>query len=70
MRGELARELGTALYPTELGPPTSLGGADVTFDCIATSRTLDDAMRFTRARGAVIVVGMPGAPDGVDWTAM
>ena len=70
MRGDLARELGTTLHPTELGPPTSLSGADVTFDCIATARTLDDAMRFTRARGAVIVVGMPGVPDGVDWTAM
>ncbi len=70
MREDLARELGVELHPTELGGPTSLGGADVTFDCIATSRTLDDAMRFTRARGAVIVVGMPGVPDGVDWTAM
>jgi threonine dehydrogenase-like Zn-dependent dehydrogenase len=70
MRSDLAQELGIELFPTELGGPTSLGGADVTFDCIATSRTLDDAMRFTRARGAVIVVGMPGVPDGVDWTAM
>lgn len=70
MRAELARELGVELHETELGPPTSLGGADVTFDCIATGRTLDDAMRFTRARGAAIVVGMPGVPHGVDWTAM
>ena len=70
MREELARELGVELHETELGQPTSLGGADVTFDCIASARTLDDAMRFTRARGAVIVVGMPGVPDGVDWTAM
>jgi len=70
MRDDLAEELEVELHPTELGPPTSLGGADITFDCIATARTLDDAMRFTRARGAVIVVGMPGVPDGVDWTAM
>ncbi|HEY7471138.1 MAG TPA: alcohol dehydrogenase catalytic domain-containing protein [Gemmatimonadota bacterium] len=70
MREDLARELGTELHETEIGPPTSLGGADVTFDCIASAGTLDDAMRFTRARGAVIVVGMPGVPDGVDWTAM
>lgn len=70
MRSDLARELGVELHETELGPPTSLAGADVTFDCIASGRTLDDAMRFTRARGAVIVVGMPGKPDGVDWTAM
>jgi threonine dehydrogenase-like Zn-dependent dehydrogenase len=27
-------------------------------------------MRFTRARGTVIVVGMPGVPRGIDWTAM
>ena len=70
MRAELARELAVELHETELGPPTSLGGADVAFDCIATGRTLDDAMRFTRARGAAIVVGMPGVPHGVDWTAM
>ena len=70
MRAELARELDVELHETELGPPTSLGGADVTFDCIASGRTIDDSMRFTRARGAVIVVGMPGVPHGVDWTAM
>ncbi|CAN5772430.1 zinc-binding dehydrogenase [soil metagenome] len=70
MRAQLARELGVKLHQPEIGPPTSLGGADVTFDCIASGRTLDDAMRFTRARGAAIVVGMPGVPHGVDWTAM
>jgi threonine dehydrogenase-like Zn-dependent dehydrogenase len=70
MRAELARELAVELHQPEIGPPTSLGGADVAFDCIASDRTLDDAMRFTRARGAAIVVGMPGVPHGVDWTAM
>lgn len=70
MREELARVLGAELHRPELGPPIAIGGADVAFDCVASSRTLDDAMRFTRARGAVIVVGMPGIPAGVDWTAM
>ena len=70
MRETLATLLGAELYRPELGPPTGLGGADVTFDCVATGKTIDDAFRFTRARGAVIVVGMPGIPDGVDWTAM
>jgi threonine dehydrogenase-like Zn-dependent dehydrogenase len=37
---------------------------------VGTGTTLDDAIRFTRPRGAVIVVGMPGLPDGIDWTAM
>ena len=67
---DLARLLDVELHAPEIGPPTGIGGADVTFDCVASGRTLDDAMRFTRARGAVIVVGMPGVPGGVDWTAM
>ncbi|HUP19780.1 MAG TPA: alcohol dehydrogenase catalytic domain-containing protein [Gemmatimonadota bacterium] len=70
MRDELAAHLDVELHSPEIGPPTGIGGADVTFDCVASAATLDDAMRFTRARGAVIVVGMPGVPGGVDWTAM
>jgi L-iditol 2-dehydrogenase len=37
---------------------------------VGSGRTIDDAMRFTRARGTVIVVGMPGTATGVDWTSM
>jgi threonine dehydrogenase-like Zn-dependent dehydrogenase len=70
MREELGSALGAELYRPEIGPPTVLGGADVTFDCVGSGRTIDDAMRFTRARGAVIVVGMPGVAQDVDWTAM
>jgi threonine dehydrogenase-like Zn-dependent dehydrogenase len=70
MREELARALGAELYRPEIGPPSVLGGADVAFDCVGSGRTIDDAMRFTRARGAVIVVGMPGVAEGIDWTAM
>lgn len=70
LREELALTLDAELHRPEIGPPVALGGADVTFDCVGSGATLDDAMRFTRAGGAVIVVGMPGVPDGVDWTAM
>lgn len=57
-------------YRPELGRPVWLGGADVTFDCIGSERSIDDALRFTRGRGAVILVGMPAVPRGVDWTAI
>ncbi|CAN5133712.1 zinc-binding dehydrogenase [soil metagenome] len=70
LREELAHELGAELLRPEIGPPVALGGADVTFDCVGAGATLDDAMRFTRARGTVVVVGMPGVPEDVDWTAM
>ncbi|MBI3961385.1 MAG: zinc-binding dehydrogenase, partial [Deinococcus sp.] len=45
-------------------------GCDVTFDCVGSATSLDDALRFTRARGRVMVVGMPAMPSGVDWTAL
>ncbi|HUP02277.1 MAG TPA: zinc-binding dehydrogenase [Gemmatimonadota bacterium] len=70
LRAELARALGAELHHPEIGPPVALGGADVTFDCVGSSRTLDDALRFTRERGTAVVVGMPGVPTGVDWTAL
>jgi threonine dehydrogenase-like Zn-dependent dehydrogenase len=69
-RPALGGAVGATLHEPELGPPSAVGGADVTFDCVGTGTTLDDAIRFTRPRGAVIVVGMPGLPDGIDWTAM
>jgi threonine dehydrogenase-like Zn-dependent dehydrogenase len=47
-----------------------VGGADVTFDCVASSDTIDDGMRFTKSGGTFVLVGMPGIPKGVDWTSM
>jgi threonine dehydrogenase-like Zn-dependent dehydrogenase len=46
--------------------PLLLGGADVTFDCVGSARSLGDAVRLTRARGRVLAVGMPGV-ERVDW---
>ena len=69
-RPALGGAVGATLHEPELGPPSAVGGADITFDCVGSGVTLDDAIRFTRPRGAVIVVGMPGLPDGIDWTAM
>ena len=61
---------GATSYQPELGQQVLLGGVDVTFDCIGSSVTIDDALRFTRADGEVILVGMPGIPKNVDWTSI
>ncbi len=47
-----------------------MGGADICFDCVGSERTIDDALRFTRGSGSVILVGMPGIPRNIDWTAI
>ena len=64
------RLTGAEAHQPELGKPVLLGGADVTFDCVASSTTIDDALRFTRAQGRVLVVGMPAIPKNIDWTSI
>ncbi|MCH7872559.1 MAG: alcohol dehydrogenase catalytic domain-containing protein [Planctomycetes bacterium] len=63
-------ELNTEILDPELGRPTVLGGADVVFDCVASSQSIDDGLRFTTGGGSFVLVGMPGIPKGVDWTPL
>lgn len=64
------RLTGAESYQPELGKPVLLGGVDVTFDCVASAATIDDALRFTRAQGRVMLVGMPAIPKNIDWTSI
>ena len=57
-------------YQPELGQQVLIGGVDTTFDCIASSITIDDALRFTRSGGDVILLGMPGIPKNIDWVSI
>jgi threonine dehydrogenase-like Zn-dependent dehydrogenase len=66
----LAEVLDVEIHRPELGGPVVLGGADVCFECVGTERSLADALRFTRYKGSVIVVGMPAVPRAVDWTGI
>jgi len=65
-----ANALDADVLKPELGKPTVIGGADVVFDCVATSQSIDDGLRFTCSGGTFVLVGMPGVPRGVDWTPM
>ncbi len=66
----LAETLDAELFRPELGKPTVIGGADITFDCVASATSIDDCLRFTTAGGTVVLVGMPAIPSGIDWTTM
>ena len=57
-------------YQPELGEQVLIGGVDTTFDCIGSSTTIDDALRFTRSGGDVILLGMPGIPKTIDWVSI
>lgn len=61
-------ELGAEVHEAQIGKPMVIGGADAVFDCVASSESIDDGVRFTRSGGTFALVGMPGIPRGVDWT--
>jgi len=64
----LAELTGGTLRRTLLGGRVLIGGADLTIECVGSSRSLNDALRLTRPGGRVVVLGMAAIPRGVDWT--
>lgn len=57
-------------YQPEIGKLVLQGGVDITFDCVGSSSTIDDALRFTQVGGEVVLIGMPGIPKNIDWTSI
>ena len=49
---------GAKLYKSRLGNTMLLGGYDAIYDTIGTKRTLHDALRWTTAGGAVVIVSV------------
>lgn len=64
------KALDARVFEPEYGKPTVVGGADATFDCVASSASIDDSIRFTRSGGTMVLVGMPSVPRHVDWTPL
>ena len=45
-----------------------LGGFDVVYDCVGSAQTTTDSLRWARAGGAVVMVGIKFSPLKVDLT--
>ncbi len=65
---ELADVLKTKLLKPMLGKRVVVGGAHTVFDCVGSSTSIDDALRFTMPHGTMVLVGLAAFPKGVDWT--
>lgn len=48
------------LYQPILGKQTMIGGVDVIYDCVGNNRSLDDALRFAKAGGRLMIIGLVG----------
>jgi len=55
---EVAHLTGARLYEGRSGNRMLLGGFDVVFDVVGTAATLNNALRWTRAGGMVVLVGV------------
>ena len=56
---QLAQLSGGASYSLPIGKPAVLGGFDVTFECTGSASAVEDAIRWTRSQGQLVVTGMP-----------
>ncbi len=65
---DLADVLGGKVLRPMVGKRIVQGGADVVFECVGSSTSIDDALRFTRSGGRMVLVGLAAFPRGVDWT--
>lgn len=70
LTAEIVRRTGAKVRKPLIGRPVVVGGVDVTFECVGSDRALDDALRLTGSGGKVVLVGVPGIPKGVDWSAI
>jgi L-iditol 2-dehydrogenase len=66
---EIAKRTGGEMLKPIIGKRVlNKGGADVIFECVGSDASIDDALRLTRSRGRLVLVGVPGIPKSVDWT--
>ncbi len=60
---------GKVLMPL-FGPEVIQGGADIVFECVGKKQSINDALRFSKNGGKVILLGLAGIMDGIDWTTV
>jgi len=64
----VAEATGGKLYKPVMGKKVLVGGADIVYECAGSESSIDDALRFARSGGTVVLVGLAAIPKRVDWT--
>jgi 2-desacetyl-2-hydroxyethyl bacteriochlorophyllide A dehydrogenase len=65
---KMAAITGAKLYTGMSKNQMLIGGFDKVFDCMGTASSIQDSLRWTRARGTVILVGMDLNPTQYDYS--
>lgn len=64
----VAEETGAEVLKPILGAHVVKGGADIVFECVGSNVTVNDALRLTASGGTMVLVGLAGVPQGIDWS--
>lgn len=67
---QIAERTGATLLKPTIGKLVMEGGVDRVYECTGNDNSLDDANRFTKRGGTVVLVGLPGQAKGIDWSAI
>ncbi|MFC0273941.1 zinc-binding dehydrogenase [Metabacillus herbersteinensis] len=66
----LANALNAQVLNPLFGAKVIQGGADIIFECVGKKQSINDALRFSRNGGKVVLLGLAGIMDGIDWTTV
>lgn len=69
-RRSLAKALGAQFLNTTLGGGNLEGGADILFDCVGSTRSMQDALPALRARGRYVLIGSAGRIGPIDFSPL
>lgn len=67
---ETASALQARLLKPLFGSPVVQGGADIVYECVGRKRSIDDALRFAKSGGKIVLLGLAGIVEQIDWTAV
>lgn len=65
---ELAKSLDGKVLKPLYGSEVIQGGADIVYECVGKKQSINDGLRFAKSGGKVVLVGLAGVIDGIDWT--
>ncbi|MBI4807256.1 MAG: alcohol dehydrogenase catalytic domain-containing protein [Desulfovibrio sp.] len=69
-RQDLAKACGGRFIPTTMGGGNVEGGADMVFDCVASSGTFQEALLALRSRGRYVMIGTASQLNKVDVSSL
>lgn len=67
---DLTKSLNGQVLKPLFGPEVIQGGADIVFECVGKKQSINDALRFSKNGGKVVLLGLAGIMDGIDWTTV